>query len=229
MQISRMSMPIEPKYPRDAFKLLSPQLTTHRRQRMLLTASQRTDFVRLVVQDVHQPHNISACIRSAEAFGVQSIHVVTLQTKFDTSTVTRGVDSWVHINRHKSIAECVQVLRQEGYRIAAAYPKQDSCVLSELPLDKPVALVFGNEHAGLDAAWLPHIDLPFTIPMAGIVESLNISVSAAISLFETCKRAKEKVPKESYFLSAEQQASLLNEWVCKQFPTYEKQLERLRK
>ena len=104
----------QPIIPNDAWALLSPQLTDLRRERMLKTAEQRTRRVRLVVQDVHQPHNVSACIRSAEAFGIQDIDVVSLTTKFNASTVARGVDEWVDITKHESEEACIEGLRRPG-------------------------------------------------------------------------------------------------------------------
>lgn len=216
-------------YPSDAWALLSPQLTPHRRERMLATVAKRTAHVRLVVQDVHQPHNVSACIRSAEGFGIQNIDVVTLKTKFDTSTVARGVDSWVNIHKHQTIDSCVAKLHEQGYAVAAAFPYGDAVELDELPVDKPIALVFGNEHEGLDVAWRDRADIRFTIPMVGIVESLNISVCAAISMYSVSQRAKKALPPTQYYLSSADQDALLNQWICRQITTYEGQLRRLRK
>jgi tRNA (guanosine-2'-O-)-methyltransferase len=215
-------------YPQDAWELLSPQLTDKRRQRMIDTVSRRTNYIRLVVQDVHQPHNVSACIRSAEGFGIQNIDVVTLKTKFDTSTVARGVDNWVHINKHASVKQCVDTLHNQGYLVAAAFPYGDAISLDELPIDKPIALAFGNEHEGLSKEWLELSDVRFTIPMSGIVESLNIRVCAAISLYTTSQRALKQLSHERYFLNETQKNELLNEWICRQITSWEKQLVVLR-
>lgn len=215
-------------YPSDAWRLLSPQLTDQRRSRMLATAAKRTNHIRLVVQDVHQPHNISACVRSAEGFGIQNIDVVTLKKKIDISTVARGVDSWVNIHKHETVEACIDRLHDQGYVVAAAFPYGDAVTLEALPVDKPIALVFGNEHEGLDLAWRDRADIRFTIPMMGIVESLNISVCAAISMYQTTLRARSLVSPETYLLSPSDQEQLLNQWICRQITTYEGQLRRLR-
>lgn len=215
-------------FPSDAWKLLSPQLTDKRRQRMLETVAQRTRHVRLVVQDIHQPHNVSACIRSAEGFGVQNIDVVTLKTKFDTSTVARGVDSWVDIKRHQTVESCVKNLHDQGYIVAAAFPYGDAVKLDELPVDKPIALAFGNEHEGLDQAWRDLSDVRFTIPMCGIVESLNISVCAAVSMYGVTQRARASLSPDKYFISESEREELLNRWICRQITTWKMQTERLR-
>ncbi len=214
--------------PFDAWDLLSPQLTEKRRCRMLSTIAKRTKHIRLVVQDVHQPHNVSACIRSAEGFGIQKIEVVNLKTKFDTSTVARGVDSWVDIQKHASVESCIEKLHQEGFIVAAAFPHGKAVSLEDLPVDKPIALVFGNEHEGLLDSWRTLSDIQFTIPMSGIVESLNISVSAAVSMYTTSQRAQKAVPQETYFFSADEQKNILNRWICGQITSWKGQLKILR-
>ena len=214
--------------PDDAWRLLSPQLTETRRERMVNTASRRSNHVRLVVQDVHQPHNVSACIRSAEAFGVQNIDVVTLTTKFNASTVARGVDEWVTITKHETVDECINRLHKKGYVVAAAFPHGKAVSLGALPIDKPIAVAFGNEHEGLATEWRDKADLCFTIPMYGIVESLNISVCAAITLHDLTTRARLALPAEKFYLSETERQTMLNQWICRQISTWPLQLPRLR-
>jgi len=222
------SSPSDHNVPPDAWDLLSPQLTESRRERMLATASHRTRHVRLVVQDVHQPHNVSACIRSAEAFGVQHVDVVTLAGKFSTSTVARGVDEWVDIHRYDNVDRCIDRLHSEGYLVAAAFPHGNAVTLDALPIDKPIAVAFGNEHAGLDLQWREKADVCFTIPMFGIVESLNISVSAAITLHHLTSKLRKTKTAEDYYFTLEERQKLLNEWICRQIKTWPLQLPRLR-
>jgi tRNA (guanosine-2'-O-)-methyltransferase len=215
-------------FPIDAWRLLSPQLTAQRRERIEQTAARRTNHVRLIVQDVHQPHNVSACIRSAEAFGVQNIDVVTLSTKFNASTVARGVDEWVSISKHETVDACIDQLHHEGFLVAAAFPHGRAIAMEDLPIDKPIAVAFGNEHDGLATEWRDKADVCFTIPMFGIVESLNISVCAAITLYELTTRARRQIPAEKFHLSAHERQDLLNQWICRQIPTWPLQLPRLR-
>ncbi len=214
--------------PNDAWALLSPQLTDQRRERMIKTCDQRTRRVRLIVQDVHQPHNVSACIRSAEAFGVQNIDVVTLTTKFNASTVAKGVDEWVDIQKHETVDACIDSLHKQGYLVAAAFPHGKAVSLEDLPVDRPIAVAFGNEHAGLATEWRDKADVCFTIPMFGIVESMNISVCAAISLYELTTRARKTLPPETYLLSEAERRELLNKWICRQITSWPLQIPRLR-
>ncbi len=214
-------------FPLDAWRLISPQLTAERRQRFQQVVAARTNFIRLVIQDIHHPHNVSACLRSAEAFGVNNVHVVTMREKFKPSTVTRGVEQWMNVHRHNSVKDCVGQLRQQGYRLATALPSPTATPLQNLPIDKPLAVIFGNEHDGVDPDWESEVDIRFTVPMVGFVESLNISVSAAITLSNLIDRGRALHGTDFFLSEAEQNAELCT-WSCRQLRSYRQQLERLR-
>lgn len=216
------------KYPDDAWALLRGRLTPERQLKLERAAAQRTNFVRLVVQDIHQPHNVSACLRSAEAFGVLNVDVVRLTQKYTPSTTARGVEGWLRLQSHTSVEACAALIKGQGYALCAAVPPRDSIPLEELPLERPLALVFGNEHCGLDPIWQTHIDHWFSIPMVGLVESFNISVAAAISLYETTRRVREAIGDERYFLTSSQQQTLLNEWICRSVKSWEGELAAAR-
>ncbi len=203
-------------------------LTDARRERFLKVVRQRTRHIRLVIQDIHEPHNVSACLRSAEAFGVQDCDVVTMTEKFRPSKVARGVNAWLKIQRYAAIANCVNDLRAGGYKIVAGVPVQTACRLDDLPVQDKIAVVFGNEHDGIAKEWLEHVDFPFTIPMVGHVESLNISVSAAVTLHSLTMRARNILPDSQYLISEIEQKKILNEWVCNQFRSWPVLIERVR-
>lgn len=212
--------------PSDLWSVLSSQLTAERRLKMQDIVQKRTDHIRLVLQDVHHPHNVSACLRSAEAFGISHVHTIHRKNTFKTSSVAKGVEHWLNLHKHTDIASCVAELKKHNYKIASAMPNPVNCVsLDKLPVDEPIALVFGNEHDGMSKEFLPHVDYFFTIPMVGMVESLNISVSAAISLYDLTQRAKTL---DSFLLSEKEQQNLLNVWVSRQFATWNALYKRLR-
>lgn len=187
-------------------------LTPQRQARLSRAAEQRTNYIRLVIQDIHNPHNVSACLRTAEAFGILNVDVVNLHEKFRVSSVARGVESWLKIRKWNNIADCVADLKKSGYKLAGGFPEQTSLPLAGLPLGGPLAVIFGNEHDGVDQDWLPHIDYKFTIPMRGLVESLNISVSCGISLYEITRRAQLEVSPTTYHLNDSEKAQLLQTW-----------------
>lgn len=216
-------------FPTDAWQLLSPRLTDKRREKMDFVASHRTKQVRLILQDIHDPHNLSACLRSAEAFGVLDIDIVNLYQKFaKPSTVSRGSYNWLKMHRYTDLNENIADLRANGYKIAAGYPSPDNLKLDEIPVDQPVAVVFGNEHRGVAPEWDEHVDYKFTIPMVGMVESLNISVSAALTMYQLTQHSQKHLGAEKYYLNEEERNSLLSDWVCQHSRDFQKELDRLR-
>ncbi|MEZ4743237.1 MAG: RNA methyltransferase [Bdellovibrionota bacterium] len=222
-------MNIDKQAPEDAWRFLQSRLTENRKRKMLQAAKERTNHIRLVLQDIHSPHNVSACMRSAEAFGVLNIDVVHLNQPFKPTVVAKGVSNWLRITKHQSIESCAETLHKSGYKIIAGMPTQNSSPLEELQIDQPLAILFGNEHLGVSDEWSPFIDQYFTIPMYGFVESLNISVSAAITMHQLTHKARHNLPASKYFLNEAERDHLLDEWVCKQFPTWEIELTALRK
>ena len=192
---------------------LLPFISEKRQQRMQSVAENRTHYLRLVIQDIVDPHNISACIRSAEAFGIQEIFVVGSYKKSD---VSRGSASWLNISCFKTIKACADQLRKDGFKICIGYPPHSGVVeLGDIELDQPLAFVFGNEHAGVSPEWSKYCDVAFTIPMFGMVESLNISVSAAITMFTVRQKLNKSSNKEQMLIDATQKQELLDKWALK--------------
>ncbi len=199
----------------DLWSLHQDKLTDIRRAKMLAVANKRTDFIRLILQDVENPHNISACLRSAEAFGVGNVDIVRLTSKFKPSTVARGVDGWLSLSTYTSIEESAKAVKAQGYKIVAAMPRPDAKKLPELALDQKIAVLLGNEHKGVSPDWSKFADEAITIPMVGMVESLNISVSAAIILWELTSRAKALFG-DAYYLDDRARQALLSQWMQRQ-------------
>lgn len=194
---------------------LCQQLRPERCQKMQRVSGLRTEHIRLVIQDIFHPHNVSACLRSAEAFGIHNVHIVNQTGELNKPNHTgKGVDRWLNIHNHMDVDSVVSELHRKNYRIAAAMPSPTNCVsLEELPLDKPIAVIFGNEHEGISDTFAPHIDYYFTIPMVGMVESLNVSVCAAITMQHLAQRAKKLIGDASFYLSETEKHSLVNTWV----------------
>ncbi len=200
------------------FDLMRPMLTEERIRTLTDALSRRTRYITLVLDDIYHPHNISAVVRSAEAFGIQDIHVLQLENPFRPNKgVAMGAQQWITLHRHTSIEKCVEVLKQAGYLLLGADPPSKgnpSVVVEDISLDQPVALVFGREKEGLHQELRDACDGLFHIPMRGMTESFNISVTVAISLY-VLSRKLEKMESSIWQLSDDEKAELLDEWSVK--------------
>lgn len=169
---------------------LQQWVTPNKLARMTNVMELRTQFLTVVIEDIFQPHNASAVLRSCECFGVQSLHVVENKYKFAPNRdVAMGAQNWVELIRYNktginnSIA-CINSLKSQGYQIVATCLSDKAIPLPSLDLSQKTALCFGTEELGLSTDILSAADAHVTIPMFGFTQSFNISVSAALCLHD---------------------------------------------
>jgi tRNA (guanosine-2'-O-)-methyltransferase len=194
---------------------------------------QRTRYLTVVLENIYQPQNASAVLRSCDGFGIQDVHIIENFNDFAVSSgVTKGVDKWMtleHYNKSDfNTVECLNHLKGQGYAIAATSPHAEGYELHNMPLDKPVAIMFGAEKKGLTDTALEMADMHVRIPMVGFSESFNISVSAAVTLYDLAQRLKEQFP-ASRKLSQNEQDVLLLKWLRKSLENPELIEERFTK
>ena len=159
---------------------LGPLLLDERRARIDAAAATRLSGLRVVIENLHDPHNGAAVLRSAEAFGVQRVEVIETVEPFRySSTVTQGCEKWLDVVRHKTLAAAVAGLRADGFAIYAAVPGA-AVALDDLDFSRRAAVMVGNEHEGLTAEAIAAADVRFGIPMHGLTQSLNLSVATAL-------------------------------------------------
>ncbi|MCK5847030.1 MAG: RNA methyltransferase [Bacteroidales bacterium] len=175
----------------------------------------RTRHLTVVLENIYQPHNASAVLRSCDLFGVQDIHIIENSNKYKLSKeVAMGSSKWLNMYKYNTAEEntiaCFDKLRSEGYKIVATTPHEKDVMLDELPLDQKTALVFGTELDGLSDVAMNNADAFVKIPMYGFTESFNISVSAALSMFHLT----EKIRKSDleWQLSKEEQVDIHINW-----------------
>jgi tRNA (guanosine-2'-O-)-methyltransferase len=172
-----------PAAPRVVIAALEPMLTGDRRERIAQVIAARSRAVVPVLDGLNDPHNVSAVLRSADAFGVQEVHLIEGGERFLASPrVAQGSERWVDVISHASPAECVAALRKRGHRVYVA-TMNGSLTPDALAREPKPAIVFGNEHDGVSPEMLALADGQYTIGMQGFVQSLNVSVAAAITLF----------------------------------------------
>ncbi len=177
--------------------------------------NRRLGAVRVVVENLHHPHNMSAVLRTCEALGIQHVHAVETAEDFTFSRrITLGAHKWLSLHRHDAFSPCAAELKALGFRLYAAMLDPAALPLEEVPVDEPVALVLGNEKDGVSPAARALCDGAYIIPMAGFAQSFNISVAAAVSLYSITRRARELRP-DGGLLGPEERARLLETWLPK--------------
>ncbi len=170
---------------------LGPLLLEDRRARIDQAVAARLGGLRLLIENLHDPHNGAAVLRSAEAFGIQRVDVIETVEPFRFSpTVTQGCEKWLDVVRHATTAAALGALRAEGFAVYAAAPGEAATV-EDLDFSRPAALMIGNEHEGLTPAAMAAADARFQIPMAGMTRSLNLSVAAALIAERAAARRRQ--------------------------------------
>jgi tRNA (guanosine-2'-O-)-methyltransferase len=169
---------------------LAPLILPERRARIDEAAAARLGGLRLCIENLHDPHNGAAVLRSAEAFGIQRIDVIeTIEAFRFSSTVTQGCEKWLDVVRHKMTARALATLRGDGFAIYAAVPGA-AATLEDLDFARPSVVMVGNEHDGLSAEAMATADVRFGIPMPGMTRSLNLSVAAALLIERASSRRR---------------------------------------
>jgi tRNA (guanosine-2'-O-)-methyltransferase len=194
---------------------LSGFVSEPRRRRMEQVLAERTRWITLGLEDIYQPHNTSAVLRSCECFGVQDVHIIENRNEYNPSPqVDMGSSGWLTLNRYEEERDntelALDVLRERGYKLVATTPHRDDCLLEDLAVHQPIALLFGTEETGLSERALAAADTFVRIPMYGFTESFNISVCAALMLHELTRKIRaEKVP---WALGEKEKAELRLQW-----------------
>ncbi|RNC89787.1 MAG: TrmH family RNA methyltransferase [Allomuricauda sp.] len=179
----------------DLLNYLEGYLTENRKQRFLEVLANRTNFLTVAVEDVFQLHNTSAVLRSCDAFGIQTLHVI--EDRFGQrldKNIAMGAEQWVDVNRYAKSKDCIKALKDTGYEIVATTPHEKSHTVQAFEFKSKTALFFGTEREGLSEEVLQMADRSIHIPMQGFTESLNISVCAAIAI----RDLKEKLVHSNY-------------------------------
>lgn len=186
-----------------AIKILGPMISEARRRKIESVVSSRTHSVGVLLENVHDKGNENAILRSMDAFGFLNLHRLRSDeagTKEERKTwITQmrtdaGASHWVNVTNWSSTTECVQHLKEKcGYRIACTCP-DSPVMISDIDFCQKLVIAFGNERKGISELLLEHADISFSIPMVGFVESFNVSVSVALSLYHAyCQRTKKMV------------------------------------
>lgn len=193
-------------------------MTPEREAKIKRVLSQRQPDLTLIFENVWDPHNISAVLRTADAVGVMEVYVLYTQNVKSTKLGKRSSSSakkWITPHYYYDVNECVQAVRKKYDRLYATHLATDSKSLYELDLTERVALVFGNESEGISKDLASLCDGNFIIPMHGMVQSLNISVACAVSLYEAQRQRALKGFYDNPRLPENELELLTQEWMQK--------------
>ncbi|MFI1770855.1 TrmH family RNA methyltransferase [Thalassobellus citreus] len=204
---------------------LESYLTDSRKEKFLKVLQQRTKHFTVATEDVYQLHNTSAVMRSCDVFGIQELHIVEEQnSKQIDREIAMGAQKWVDLNRYTHVKDCIAGLKEKGYQIVATTPHTDDCLLHELDVTKRSCFFFGRETEGLSKEVLDEADVFMKIPMVGFTESLNISVSAAITLQHVTTKLKQT--DINWQLTEAEQLEKRLDWCKKTIKSYDEIIER---
>ncbi len=178
----------------------------------------RTNYITVVLEDIYQPQNASAVLRSCDCFGIQNVNVIENRNEFTVNTeVSLGSSKWININKfnknENNSLHCLQTLKKQGYRIVATSPHTNDVELPDFDISKgKMALVFGSELPGISEIVKKEADEFLKIPMYGFTESFNISVSAAIILHHLSEKLR-KSESINWKLSKSEKDEIILQWI----------------
>lgn len=200
----------------ELIQYLGAFISEKRKARFDEVIAQRMDHLTIVLENMYQAHNASAVLRSCESFGIQDVHFIENRNHLRISDdVAMGSSNWLSIHRHNAAenntVKTIKLLKARGYRIVATTPHKNDCTIDQLPVDQKLALVFGTEIDGISPEVYDHADEFVKIEMFGFTESFNVSVCAALCMYELTTRIRKTVP--NYLLSEERKLDVYLDWL----------------
>lgn len=161
-----------------------------RKNKIFGALSRRQPDLTVIMENIHDPHNVSAMLRSADAVGIHEVQLVYTREKFPKvgKKSSSSANKWVERRKFNSINECYDKLHSEGFAIYATRLGEGARSLYTLDLTQKTAFVFGNEHTGVSDEAAALADASVMIPMMGMIQSLNVSVACAVTLYEALRQ-----------------------------------------
>jgi len=189
-------------------------LTERRLNRLKKALVQRQFTLGVAIENVHDPHNVSAVFRTCDAVGVPKVSLIYTIEKFPkiSKVTSASAFKWVDKQHHNSVNECFNQYKNQGFKIYSSLLDENSVSLYDIDFTEKSLVVFGNESRGISKEVIEQSDRTFYIPMRGMVQSLNISVAAAVTLYEIQRQRLLKGMYEETSLSEEEFEKLFDDW-----------------
>lgn len=188
--------------------------TENRLRKIINTVRARQHTLQVVLENIHDPHNVSAVFRTCDAVGVPEVSLLYHIEQFPkiNRISSASANKWVKRERYSSVDDCYTTLREKGFKIYASTLSPESVDFYSLDLSDKVAIVLGNEHRGISDEAAQKADKLFYIPMMGMVQSLNVSVAAAVILYEALRQRKEKDMYNILQTDEQEIEKIIDEW-----------------
>jgi tRNA (guanosine-2'-O-)-methyltransferase len=190
-------------------------MTPERYNKLTSVADRRQPDLTVVLENVFDPHNISAVMRTCDSVGIQDVYVLNTRIPRHEKWGRRSSSSsakWVTVHQYENFGECLQLLRQRYQRLLTACIAPGTADMYTLDFTQSTALVFGNEHNGCSAEMIAAADGSFMIPQMGIIESLNISVACAVTVYEALRQRRAAGMYDTRSLNDKEYFALLDSW-----------------
>ena len=189
-------------------------LTDRRIKKIRSVIESRQNSLTVVLENIHDPHNVSAILRTCDAAGILKVSLLYYIESFPKigKKSSASAFKWVEREKFKSVDDCYTSLREKGFTIYASQVSGDSKDIYDLDFTKSTAIVLGNENRGISDEAAKFADERFVIPMYGMVQSLNVSVSAAITIYEAVRQRQLKGMYNNSELSDKQIEDEINKW-----------------
>lgn len=204
----------------------TPDVTPERLEKLKTLVAMRQKDIVLVLEDIHDPHNAEATFRTCDAFGIQTAHLIfEQQPPFNPRKVGKSTSSsankWIDFEIYRSTQDAISHLKQNGYTLIATSLRDDSVSIYDADFSHGKwAIWIGNEHRGLSELAQRHCDIAIKIPMSGLVQSLNLSVTAALLIFEISRQRHQS--SSNFQLPPTEQTQLISQLIDRTYRKPEK-------
>jgi len=191
--------------------------TDRRKERIRRVVERRQKDLRLLLANIHDPHNVSAILRSCDAFGVNEVDLYYTDTAFPNlgKKSSASAKKWVARHRHSDSAALIGGLREQGYQILSTGFSETARSLMEWDMTKPTVVMLGNEHRGVDPELDALVPDQIYVPMMGMVQSLNVSVAAAVILYEAFRQRQVLGMYDTPAYSPEKVDDMVRDWCAR--------------
>jgi len=192
--------------------------TERRLNRLEEVLRHRQPDLTVVMENIHDPHNVSAILRSCDATGIMEVQLIYINNEFPDigKKSSASAKKWVDLRQFNNVTECYDKLHEEGYKIFATHLAKAAKPPYEVDMAKKIAIVVGNEHEGVSLEAAQLADGIIQIPMFGMIQSLNVSVATAVILFEAVRQRIFAGQYDKSKISDAELAKLLKVWAMKE-------------